>query len=204
MTHEFIETIIKNFPDSIRSMLSSAAISGAVHHLASVKKDGLVEGLAWDELVPFLEARAAAHLTRAEYPIAMWNSWEAIWGRKLTELEWEPLSIDDVGNDAIGPKAMWDNECITMHHTHKEKVFDLYTLVELSSNRTAIGFALEKADVPQISGSKSSFKWEGLDSSYEGYMIASWDCAITDQEFKLDVLLAARNEALDWVASAQQ
>lgn len=113
MSADFLTTM----PDSIRSYLSDNAVEGAVDHLLNVKKDGLPDGLEWADYERFLAARAAAHLTRAEYPIAIWNFWKHVWQDSVGS-EWLRPTPDETGADLIGPLTSWKDETIALLHNH--------------------------------------------------------------------------------------
>lgn len=189
-----IDEFLKSLPSSVEGYLSDRAVNSAVNHLCNLKKDGLAKGLYWKEFETFLEARAMAHLTRAEYPIALYRFWNSVWNVKVLD-EWHLPQPDDLGEGLIGPQTSWDDDNIAFR---KEKgKFKLYTLVGLECDKTTIGFSLENAKTGAlITDGFEPFEWFDEDSDWGGYMIASWPISVVDPRFDWGELQAARDHAV--------
>lgn len=188
--------LIKAFPESVRNWLDDAAIYSAVNHLTSIKRDNLAEGLQWEEFEPFLEARAMAHLTRAEYPIAIWQFWNAVWGAAIGP-DWQREAIDQNGNELLGPSTSWDGAFMAVKFTKNGAT--LYASVGLDRDKTHLAFALEdENEEPMIKASEKPFTWYSAQTDWEGYMVATWDeHPVTNKAFKWHDLIKARDQALE-------
>lgn len=190
MSNQFLESL----PDSIRHYLSDPAIESSVNHLTEIKKDGLPAGLEnWNEYGDFLAARAAAHLTKAEYPIALWLFWRQVWEGKIPD-QWKAHSPDYLGDDMVGPLTCWEDENLVLQSDCGK--LELYTLVGLNSVSTTVGFAVENESGSLISESEGSFRWK-KDQELDGFLIKVWDVSIMTPIFPWSELYAVRDEALE-------
>ena len=189
MINQFLESI----PESVRHYLSDPAIKSSVDLLTEIKKDGLPAGLEnWNDYGDFLSARAAAHLTKAEYPIALWLFWRHVWEGNIPE-QWQMRSPDYVGDDMVGPLTCWEDENLVVQSDCRK--IELYTLVGFSSASTTVGFAVENESGPLISKSEGSFRWK-KDQELDGYLTKVWDVSITTPTFPWSELNAIRDEAV--------
>ncbi|MXO48934.1 hypothetical protein GRI69_11765 [Erythrobacter vulgaris] len=189
MNTQFLDSL----PESVTHYLSDSAIESSVDHLTEIKKDGLPAGLEnWREYGDFLAARAAAHLTRAEYPIALWLFWRHVWESEIPE-QWKVHSPDYLGDDMVGPLTCWEDENLVLQSDCGE--LELYTLVGINSSSTTVGFAVENDAGSLISGPKGRFEWR-KDQEFDGYLIKIWDVSITAPEFPWSEVYAVRDEAL--------
>lgn len=189
--------LIDAFPESVRNWLDDAAIYSAVNHLTYIKNDDLAEGLEWEEFKPFLEARAMAHLTRAEYPIAILQFWNAVWEEAIGACGWQREAIDQNGNALLGPSTSWNEASMAIKFTKNGAT--LYTLVGLDLDKTHLAFALEDENgKSMIKASEKPFTWYGAQTDWDEYMVATWDeHPVTNQAFKWQDLIKARDQALE-------
>ena len=191
------KALVADMPDSVRRYLGDAAICRAVQSIDGLSRDGLAPGLHWNEFLPFLEARAMAHLTRAEYPIALHKFWDRVWGTANLE-GWTIQSIDQIGNDLVGPVTSWRDHNQVVNFTRGK--FTLFTLVGLTEESTMIGIALDNEDEEGLlEGEQERFlePWKWETEKVDHYMMASWPVSITSEELCWNDLITARNQALD-------
>lgn len=195
------KALIASFPDSVRTWLEDPKVYHAVNHLAGVKKDDLADGLQWEEFEAFLEARAMAHLTRAEYPIALFRYWDFVWGNSLDQ-GWQRESVDENGSELLGPQVSWNDGSMAVKF--RKNGVTLHTLVGMDQHETTVGFSLEdEVQGDLINASAGAFEWHGPDTDWDRYMLAIWrGHSLTHEGFEWQNVIAARDEALLLVSKA--
>ncbi len=183
-------------PESVQMYLSDGGIKNAVNHLTSGKDEHLPIGLEFKDYENFLAARAAAHLTRAEYPLAVFRVWQRVWGEVLND-QWQPKSREWNKQKNMGPDSIWRDEEIVLIHYNETAKAVLYTMVGLEGDKTYLGFDLNLNGASKISQDEGRFKWhqEGKSELFNDYMVASWEKPITDSEFPTNEFFAARDHA---------
>lgn len=196
------KAFVADMPDSVRRYLGDAMICRAVQSIDGLSRDGLAPGLHWNEFLPFLEARAMAHLTRAEYPIALHKFWDEVWGAANLD-GWTIQSIDQIGNDLVGPVTSWRDHNQVVNFTRGR--FTLFTLVGLTEESTMIGIALDSEDQEGLlEGEQERFPepWKWETEEVDHYMMASWAFPITSEEFSWNDMIKSRDESLHIVRNA--
>jgi hypothetical protein len=158
-----------NLTKSVTAYLTEPATRAGVDALLAVDADSLPPEIEWDELSDYYAARAVAELTRAEFAIALYDLWRAVWSPVVPD-GWrlpDPEELVEEGQ-SVSTGTIWEEEAFSLYHERGDLV--LFTLIGIHRRKITVAFSLERKDKPQIKGDLDGFTWRD-DNSWEGWML---------------------------------
>lgn len=187
-------------PASVHGYLSDPAIRAGVDALLDVKPDALPPELGWEEFEDYLSARAAAELTKSEWPIMLLQLWNSIWKPNIGA-DWKFSSFDALTEDdyAVSPADCWDNNWMQLRHQRGPHLF--YTLVHVDARKTTIGFSIETEADALLDHDVGEFVWR-IDDEWFGWLTYSVSNSPADPNFELAALQEQARRALEYVHEA--
>lgn len=112
------DTTLFTIPESVFAYFSNSAVQAAVDHLLDNKSAVPVSQIQWAELPEYYRAVLAAHQTKAEYAITLFDLCNTIWGNVIKEsLELSKISrlplkeIQQNGWPKLSIDESWDEFC---------------------------------------------------------------------------------------------
>nr|CAA6819601.1 MAG: Unknown protein [uncultured Thiotrichaceae bacterium] len=101
-------------PESYRDYVNDKVVSSVVDHLLEQTGKKLPSELEWPEVRAYHEACLSAQKVQADYIIFLFDLWDAIWGKALSEVGsfefWTPDELKEGSSEWLpSSKNLWDD-----------------------------------------------------------------------------------------------